>query len=43
MGKRFAQTLLAEGFVVYGATRHVDAMQDLVHQGSIALKMDITK
>lgn len=42
MGKVTAKTLIAEGYVVYGAARRVENMQDLVEMGGHAIGMDIT-
>ena len=42
IGKATALSLLQQGHTVYVAARRVDAMQDLVAQGAIAVHMDIT-
>src|ERR1700749_2201641 len=42
MGKDFALRLLAEGYVVYGAARRVERMQEIAEAGGIALGMDVT-
>ena len=42
MGKVTAQTLIAEGHIVYGAARRVANMQDLVEAGGHTIGMDIT-
>jgi NAD(P)-dependent dehydrogenase (short-subunit alcohol dehydrogenase family) len=42
MGKDFALRLLLEGYVVYGAARRVERMQDIVEAGGVALEMDVT-
>lgn len=42
MGKNFAQALLKEGHVVYGAARRVENMKELTTAGGCAVKMDIT-
>lgn len=42
IGKATALVLLQQGHTVYVAARRVEAMQDLVAQGAIALHMDIT-
>ncbi|GGX57065.1 short-chain dehydrogenase/reductase [Litorimonas cladophorae] len=42
MGKYTAKTLINEGYVVYGAARRVENMQDLVQMGGHVIGMDIT-
>ncbi|MBX2978691.1 MAG: oxidoreductase [Flavobacteriales bacterium] len=42
MGKAFAQRLLNEGHIVYGAARRVERMHDLEHAGGHAIAMDVT-
>jgi NAD(P)-dependent dehydrogenase (short-subunit alcohol dehydrogenase family) len=42
MGKDFALRLLAEGYIVYGAARRVDRMQDIEARGGHVLAMDVT-
>lgn len=42
MGKDFAKALLKEGYVVYGAARRVEKMDDIKALGVVPLKMDIT-
>lgn len=42
IGKATALKLLQEGFIVYGAARSVDKMQDIVEAGGYSLEMDIT-
>ncbi len=42
MGKDFALRLIAEGYVVYGAARRVDRMQDIEAAGGRVLAMDVT-
>lgn len=42
MGKTFAQRLLSEGHIVYGAARRVDRMHDLEDAGGHAIAMDVT-
>lgn len=42
MGKDGALRLLQEGYVVYGAARSVDKMQDIVAAGGHALALDVT-
>jgi NAD(P)-dependent dehydrogenase (short-subunit alcohol dehydrogenase family) len=42
MGRDFALRLLREGYVVYGAARRVDRMQDIVSAGAVSLAMDVT-
>jgi NAD(P)-dependent dehydrogenase (short-subunit alcohol dehydrogenase family) len=42
MGKDFALRLIAEGYVVYGAARRVERMDDIVAAGGTALAMDVT-
>jgi short-subunit dehydrogenase len=41
-GKRVAEKLLAEGYVVYGAARRVEKMRDIETKGARLLKMDVT-
>jgi len=43
MGKETALKLIKEGYIVYGAARRIDQMQDLVDAGGHAFEMDITK
>ncbi|UDF03161.1 oxidoreductase [Asticcacaulis sp. AND118] len=43
MGKSIARRLIADGYLVYVAARGVDRMADLVAQGAIPLRMDISK
>lgn len=42
MGKDFALRLLDEGYVVYGAARRVDRMNDIVSASGFVLAMDVT-
>lgn len=42
MGKDFALRLLKEGYIVYGAARRVERMEDIVAAGGFALPMDVT-
>lgn len=42
MGKDFTLRLIAEGYVVYGAARRVERMDDIRAAGGIALRMDVT-
>jgi NAD(P)-dependent dehydrogenase (short-subunit alcohol dehydrogenase family) len=42
MGKDFALRLLEEGYVVYGAARRVERMQEIAEAGGITLNMDVT-
>ncbi len=42
MGKEFARRLTGEGYLVYGAARRVEKMEDLKKDGIIPVKMDIT-
>jgi NAD(P)-dependent dehydrogenase (short-subunit alcohol dehydrogenase family) len=42
MGKDFALRLLEEGYIVYGAARRVERMDDIVRAGGFALAMDVT-
>lgn len=42
MGKDFALRLLREGYVVYGAARRIERMQEIVEAGGMALAMDVT-
>jgi NAD(P)-dependent dehydrogenase (short-subunit alcohol dehydrogenase family) len=42
MGRDFALRLLEEGYVVYGAARRVERMQEIVEAGGIALGMDLS-
>lgn len=42
MGKTFAQRLLSEGHIVYGAARRVERMHDLEDAGGHAIAMDVT-
>jgi short-subunit dehydrogenase len=43
MGKETALKLIKEGYIVYGAARRIDQMQDLVDAGGHGIEMDITK
>jgi short-subunit dehydrogenase len=43
MGKAIAQQLIKDGYRVYVAARSVEKMDDLVRQGAIAIRMDISK
>jgi len=43
MGKAIAQRLIKDGYRVYVAARSIEKMSDLVHQGVIAIRMDISK
>lgn len=42
MGKDFALRLLSEGYIVYGAARRIERMQDIEAAGGVALAMDVT-
>jgi NAD(P)-dependent dehydrogenase (short-subunit alcohol dehydrogenase family) len=42
IGKDFALRLLREGYMVYGAARRIDRMDDIVAAGGVALEMDVT-
>ena len=42
MGKEFARRLNGEGYLVYGAARRVEKMEDLKKDGIIPVKMDVT-
>jgi NAD(P)-dependent dehydrogenase (short-subunit alcohol dehydrogenase family) len=42
MGKDFALTLIAEGYIVYGAARRVDRMSDTEEAGGTVLAMDVS-
>jgi NAD(P)-dependent dehydrogenase (short-subunit alcohol dehydrogenase family) len=42
LGKDFALRLLGEGYVVYGAARRVDRMQEIKAAGGRVLQMDVT-
>ncbi|MBV9878545.1 MAG: SDR family NAD(P)-dependent oxidoreductase [Verrucomicrobia bacterium] len=42
MGKNFALRLLSQGYIVYGAARRIERMQDIETAGGIALAMDVT-
>lgn len=42
MGKETALKLIQEGYIVYGAARRVERMNDLVKVGGYAIKMDVT-
>ena len=42
MGKAFADRLINEGHIVYGAARREDHMQDLVQAGGRSIALDIT-
>lgn len=41
MGKETAQLLLESGYIVYGAARRIEMMQDLKTRGAKILKMDV--
>lgn len=41
-GKFTAKELIKKGYIVYGAARRVNQMNDLVQQGGHALQMDVT-
>jgi short-subunit dehydrogenase len=41
IGKSTAETLLKDGYIVYGAARRVDKMDDIKKMGVITLKMDV--
>lgn len=43
MGKRIAERLIADGYLVYVAARSVDKMADLARLGAVPLRMDISK
>jgi short-subunit dehydrogenase len=43
MGKKTAAQLIDEGHKVYVVARRIEKMQDLIEQGAVGLKMDITK
>jgi short-subunit dehydrogenase len=43
MGKDFAQSLVKDGHVVYGAARRVEKMKDIEKLGVRILEMDVTK
>ncbi|KRA42478.1 oxidoreductase [Pseudoxanthomonas sp. Root630] len=43
IGKATARNLLQQGHTVYVAARRTEAMEDLVAEGAIPLRMDITK
>lgn len=43
MGKRIAERLITDGYLVYVAARNVDKMADLTQLGAIPLRMDISK
>lgn len=43
IGKDTALSLIKEGHVVYGAARRLEMMQDIIHAGGHAVKMDILK
>jgi NAD(P)-dependent dehydrogenase (short-subunit alcohol dehydrogenase family) len=43
MGRAIAQRLIKDGYRVFVAARGVEKMNDLVRQGAIAIKMDISK
>ncbi|OCJ12334.1 short-chain dehydrogenase/reductase [Rhizobium sp. AC27/96] len=42
IGRDFALRLLREGYIVYGAARRVDRMQNIVSAGGVSLAMDVT-
>jgi short-subunit dehydrogenase len=42
MGKEFAKSLLGDGYIVYGAARRVDKMEDIRLLGVKVLEMDVT-
>lgn len=42
VGKAFALRLLSEGYIVYGAARRIERMQDIAAAGGVALAMDVT-
>lgn len=42
IGKDFALRLISEGYIIYGAARRVDRMQDIEAAGGRALAMDVT-
>ena len=42
MGKATAKLLIKEGYIVYGAARRVEKMNDLVELGGHSIKMDVT-
>lgn len=42
IGKETAKLLLRNGYVVYGAARRLEAMEDLRQLGAVTLRMDIT-
>jgi len=42
MGKEFAKTLLASGFIVYALARRTELMKDLENLGAHVLKLDIS-
>ena len=42
IGKATALQLINEGHIVYGAARRLEKMQDLVHAGGHAVKIDVT-
>src|SRR6202000_2809874 len=42
MGKDFAQSLLKDGHIVYGAARRVEKMKDIENLGVKILEMDVT-
>ena len=43
IGKRIAERLITDGYLVYVAARNVDKMADLTQLGAIPLRMDISK
>jgi len=43
MGKRIAERLIADGYLVYAAARNIDRMADLAQRGVVPLRMDISK
>ena len=42
IGKQTALLLIQQGFIVYGAARRLDKMQDLKEAGVHLLQMDVT-
>jgi short-subunit dehydrogenase len=42
IGKETAKLLLQKGYILYGAARRIDKMQDIQSQGAKLLKMDVT-
>jgi len=41
-GRRVAEKLLAEGYIVYAAARRIEMMRDIESRGARLLKMDVT-